>query len=141
MPRTQAAGKLKDAERLYLFAKRPDFAITMFRNHERYNDMLRLVAKHHPELLAVTHLDLAQQLETEGRYREAEKHYVAGDDWKAAINMFRANDAWEDAYRVAKRHGGQAVANQVGRVVRGFLGVPIFGVACVVTLFRCTVCL
>ena len=42
-----------------------------------------------------------QELEAEGQYSQAEHHYVEAHDWKAAINMFRNNDHWEDAYRVS----------------------------------------
>ena len=41
-----------------------------------------------------------QELEGEGQYSQAEHHYIEAKDWKAAINMYRANDIWEDAYRV-----------------------------------------
>ena len=36
----------------------------------------------------------------EGQFTTAEHHYVEGGDWKAAINMYRSNELWEDAYRV-----------------------------------------
>ena len=32
--------------------------------------------------------------------RQAEHHYLEGKDWKAAVNMYRQNDMWEEAYRV-----------------------------------------
>lgn len=32
--------------------------------------------------------------------QEAEYHYLEAKDWKAAINMYRVNDMWEEAYRV-----------------------------------------
>lgn len=45
-------------------------------------------------------LPLLQELETEGRLQEAEYHYLEAKDWKAAVNMYRVNDMWEEAYRV-----------------------------------------
>ena len=41
-----------------------------------------------------------QELETESRFSEAEYHYMEGQEWKGAVNMYRVNDMWEEAYRV-----------------------------------------
>lgn len=38
----------------------PDLAITMFKKHKLYDDMIRLVGKHHPDLLSDTHLHLGK---------------------------------------------------------------------------------
>ena len=67
--------------------------------------MIRLVTSYRKDLLTETHLHLAQQLETEGSFKAAEKHYVEASDWGSAVNMYRANDLWDDAVRVAKLHG------------------------------------
>ena len=64
--------------------------------------MMRLVTEHHPELVNQTHIHLGGELETENNYKEAEKHYVAGGDWKAAVNMWRGLESWEDAFRVSR---------------------------------------
>lgn len=32
--------------------------------------------------------------------QEAEYHYIQGQDWKAAVNMYGTNEMWEEAYRV-----------------------------------------
>ena len=77
------------------------------------------------------------------QYKQAEFYYLEAGDWKAAINMYRNLDMWEEAHRVspfeiiiseysifklifllephsitncqqvAKTHGGAPVANQV----------------------------
>ncbi|XP_025050082.1 intraflagellar transport protein 172 homolog [Alligator sinensis] len=99
-------GRYKEAERLYVAVDEPDLAITMYKRGKMYGDMIRLVAKHHKDLLSDTHLHLGKELETEGRLQEAEYHYLEAKDWKAAVNMYRVNDMWEEAYRVAKAHGG-----------------------------------
>ena len=62
--------------------------------------MLRLVKQYHEDLVQSTHLHLAGELQQEGNYRDAEKHYIAAQDWKAAVNMYRQLDMWEEAYRV-----------------------------------------
>ncbi|XP_068135903.1 intraflagellar transport protein 172 homolog [Hyperolius riggenbachi] len=99
-------GCYKEAERLYITVDEPDLAIAMYKKHNLYEDMIRLVAKHHPDLLTDTHLLLGKELETARRLREAEYHYLKGKDWKATVNMYRAADMWEEAHRVAKTHGG-----------------------------------
>ncbi|KAM4772549.1 intraflagellar transport protein 172 homolog [Rhinophrynus dorsalis] len=99
-------GRLKEAERLYITVDEPDLAITMYKKHKMYEDMIRLVAKYHQDLLTETHLHLGKELEAEGRLREAEYHYLEGNDWKATVNMYRGADMWEEAHRVAKAHGG-----------------------------------
>uniref|UniRef100_A0AAY4EKD8 Intraflagellar transport protein 172 homolog n=1 Tax=Denticeps clupeoides TaxID=299321 RepID=A0AAY4EKD8_9TELE len=115
-------GKYKEAERLYSTVDEPDLAITMYKKHKMYDDMIRLVARHHKDLLQETHVHLAKELEAEGRMQEAEYHYMEGQDWKAAINMYRTNDMWEEAYRVAKSHGGANAHKQVAYMWAKSLG-------------------
>ena len=42
-----------------------------------------------------------QELEGEGQYKQAERHYVKSHAWKEAVNMYRSNSLWDDAYRVS----------------------------------------
>lgn len=42
-----------------------------------------------------------QELEAEGQLRKAEHHFLEARDWKAAVNMYRNQDIWEEAYRVS----------------------------------------
>ena len=42
-----------------------------------------------------------QELEAEGQLRKAEHHFLEARDWKAAVNMYRNQDMWEEAYRVS----------------------------------------
>ncbi|EAX00575.1 intraflagellar transport 172 homolog (Chlamydomonas), isoform CRA_e [Homo sapiens] len=92
-------GKYREAERLYVTVQEPDLAITMYKKHKLYDDMIRLVGKHHPDLLSDTHLHLGKELEAEGRLQEAEYHYLEAQEWKATVNMYRASGLWEEAYR------------------------------------------
>eukprot|EP01135_Chromosphaera_perkinsii_P005322 Nk52_evm3s343 gene=Nk52_evmTU3s343 len=115
-------GKFKDAEKLYVTVNEPDLAINMYKKIRQYADMIRLVSIYHKDLLVDTHLHLAQQLETEGNFKQAEQHFVAGNDWKSAVNMYRANDMWDDAHRVAKQHGGPNAAKQVAYLWAKTLG-------------------
>ena len=43
---------------------------------------------------------LSQEMEAEGQMKQAEHHYLEAHDWKAAVNMYRGSDMWEEAYRV-----------------------------------------
>jgi intraflagellar transport protein 172 len=134
----EAQGRFKEAEKLYISVQEPDLAISMYKKQRQYDNMTRLVSAFHSgelftsktdekdissvslnivtrfaDLLQSTHAHLAQELEQEGNHRAAEKHYVAAGDWKGAVQMYRAADAWEDAHRVAGDQGGPAAAKQV----------------------------
>ncbi|XP_027053913.1 intraflagellar transport protein 172 homolog [Pocillopora damicornis] len=109
----EAQGKYKEAERLYCTVDEPDLAINMYKKHRQFDNMIRLVAIHHEDLLADTHVHLAKELEAEGQLRQAEHHFLEARDWKAAVNMYRNQDMWEEAYRVAKQHGSQNASKQV----------------------------
>ncbi len=79
----EKAGKLKEAERLFLTVKRTDRAMAMYRQHRQYRDVIRLVRVHNPDLLEQTYVRLAQELESEGNLRQAEQYYMEvslGDD-------------------------------------------------------------
>lgn len=103
----EAQGKFKEAEKLYVTVKEADLAINMYKKARKFDAMVRLVATHRKELLKETHQYLAQQLELEGNFREAEHHYAEAGEWLSAVNMYRSNDQWEEAIRVAKYHGGK----------------------------------
>ncbi|XP_039273606.2 intraflagellar transport protein 172 homolog [Styela clava] len=118
----EAKGKYKEAERLYVTVDEPDLAITMHKKLRRYDDMIKLVEQYHSDLLQDTHIHLAKELEGENSLRRAEHHYVEGGDWKAAVNMYRQKDMWEDAYRVAKSSGTPTAHKQVAYLWAKSLG-------------------
>ncbi|KAM7445695.1 hypothetical protein ABFA07_005947 [Porites harrisoni] len=118
----EAQGKYKEAERLYCTVEEPDLAINMYKKLRQFDNMIRLVAIHHEDLLADTHIHLAKELESEGQLRQAEHHYLEARDWKAAVNMYRNQDMWEEAYRVAKQHGSQNASKQVAYLWAKSLG-------------------
>ncbi|XP_078598147.1 intraflagellar transport protein 172 homolog [Branchiostoma floridae x Branchiostoma japonicum] len=118
----ESQGRYREAERLYITVDEPDLAITMYKKLRRYDDMIRLVRMHHKDLLQDTHLHLAKELESEGNFRQAEHHYLEAKDWKSAVNMYRTNDMWDEAYRVAKSHGGPNASKQVAYLWAKSLG-------------------
>ena len=109
----ESKGKFKDAERLLLTIDEPDLAITMYKKARKYDGMIRLVTAYRKDLLKETHLHLAQQLEMDGAMKDAEHHYAEAGDWQSAVNMYRANDMWDEAIRVAKYHGGIRASKRV----------------------------
>jgi intraflagellar transport protein 172 len=119
----EAKGRLKDAEKLYLAVKEKDLAINMYKKHRRYDDMIRLVQEHRSDLLKETHQFLAQTLEMEGSLREAEHHYVEAQEWHSAVNMYRSNEMWDDAIRVAKFYGGINACKRVTIALLMAIGV------------------
>ncbi|XP_055910125.1 intraflagellar transport protein 172 homolog [Eupeodes corollae] len=106
-------GKYRDAEKVLLAVNEPDLAIAMYKRHELYDSMIRLVEKFHKELVDSTHLHLARQLETKGKFKNAEIHFIAAGDWKSAVHMYCTANRWEDGYRVAKQKGTDGASNQV----------------------------
>ncbi|KAK3595246.1 hypothetical protein CHS0354_010853 [Potamilus streckersoni] len=118
----EVQGKFKEAEKLYVAVQEPDLAITMYKKNKMHGDMVRLVKVHHKDLLQDTYMHLAQELENEGNLRQAEHYFVEAGDWKAAVNMYRAHDMWDEAHRVAKAHGGQMASKQVAYLWAKSLG-------------------
>lgn len=111
--RLESEGKYKDCEKILISIGEPDTAISMYKRLEHYDAMIRLVEKFHRDLLENTHMHLARQLESRGKFKTAEVHYLAASDWKAAVHMYCNLSKWEDAHRIAKSRGGEQAANQV----------------------------
>lgn len=109
----EKSGNLKEAERIYLTCSNIDAAIGMYKSHKKYESMMKLVKQYHPDLVVDTNTHLAKELENSGQLHQAETHYIAASDWKSAVRMYKNNDNWEDAYRVARTYGGAVPAKQV----------------------------
>ncbi|XP_025413024.1 intraflagellar transport protein 172 homolog isoform X3 [Sipha flava] len=106
-------GRIKEAEKLYLALDKVDLAIDMYKNIQRYDEMMSLVSKYHSDLVSTTHIHLAHECESRGNYRAAENHFVQAGEWKLAVKMYRSLDMWEEAYKIAKNNGGEHAAEQV----------------------------
>lgn len=119
----EAEGRFKEAEKMYLTVKERDLAINMYKKNRRFDDMIRLVQEQRPDLLKETHQFLAQTLEVEGSLREAEHHYVEAQEWHSAVNMYRSNELWDDAIRVAKFYGGINACKRVTIALLMAIGV------------------
>ncbi|GBG27682.1 Intraflagellar transport protein 172-like [Hondaea fermentalgiana] len=125
----EGKGRYKEAERLLLTVDAVDRAIAMYEKARKFDHMIRLVAAYRKEKLKDTHLRLAGRLEMEGNLRQAEEHFAQSGDWPSAVNMYTANDKWDEAIRVAKYHGGvsasRKVAYQWAKVLGGEAGAKL----------------
>ena len=72
----------------------------------KFDQMLRLVSQYRKKLLKDTNFHLAQQLEMEDALCEAEQYYCEAGEWESAVNMWRANDSWNEAIQISKLHMG-----------------------------------
>lgn len=90
-----------------------DLAINMYKKANRLDDMIRLVKRHHPELLTKTHVHLGRELESDEKWMQAEAQYLASGEWRNAVNMYRRQSMWEDAFRVCRDKGSDAVTKQI----------------------------
>ena len=67
--RVEREGNFKLAERLYLIVEEPDLAVNMYKKARQFDNMVRLVKSHRPDLVKETFLHLAQQQEMEGNLK------------------------------------------------------------------------
>jgi intraflagellar transport protein 172 len=54
-------------------------------------------------------------LEADKNLKQAEHHLVEAGNWKAAVEMYRAHNMWEEALRVAKTNGMKAEINEIAK--------------------------
>uniref|UniRef100_A0A914XG62 Anaphase-promoting complex subunit 4-like WD40 domain-containing protein n=1 Tax=Plectus sambesii TaxID=2011161 RepID=A0A914XG62_9BILA len=118
----EESGRFKEAEELYVAVGQPNKAIAMYKKADQHEPMMRLVRRFHGEHVQETHKHLASDLEEKGQLREAEQHYMDAGEWKSAVNMYRAAEQWEDAYRIAKASGGDTAQKQVAYMWAKSLG-------------------
>ena len=71
------AGRLRDAEQLYVAAQLIDSAVEMYRSSKNYDQLIRLITHPQPDQLSRYHLDIARQLQADGNRKSAEKHFIA----------------------------------------------------------------
>ncbi|KAL0485003.1 intraflagellar transport protein 172 [Acrasis kona] len=121
--------KFKEAEKLYIKANEPDLAINMYSKNHLFDDMIRLVSLYRNTHLKDAHIQIAQQLEKEGHFKQAEYHFLQVDDWKNAVDMYRNGDKWNDAIRVAQKYGGpgpyKKVAWEWASYIKGEAGAKL----------------
>uniref|UniRef100_A0A8C4WQ59 Intraflagellar transport protein 172 homolog n=1 Tax=Eptatretus burgeri TaxID=7764 RepID=A0A8C4WQ59_EPTBU len=115
-------GKFKEAERLYTMIDQPDLAIAMYKKLHMNDDLIRLLSKYHKDLVIDTHHHLAEELEGDGCFREAEFHFLEAREWNLAVNMYKTHGMWEEAFRVAQTHGGPASTENVAYLWAKSLG-------------------
>eukprot|EP01006_Ploeotia_vitrea_P031095 TRINITY_DN63406_c0_g1_i1.p1 TRINITY_DN63406_c0_g1~~TRINITY_DN63406_c0_g1_i1.p1 ORF type:complete len:1553 (+),score=958.06 TRINITY_DN63406_c0_g1_i1:271-4659(+) len=109
----ESMGKLRQAEQLLVTVRQVDAAIDMYQRAKQWDNMMRLVSQHRPEMAKQRHQQLASQFAQDGNLKLAEQHYTKAGTWRSAFNMYRQHDKWDDALRVAKSMGGEEAFNEV----------------------------
>ncbi len=79
------------------------------------------------------------------RVQGAEGYYVEAGDWDSAVNMYRGNNNWEEAYTCARENGGAAAGNKVAYAWALTLGgeagskllTKLVSVLCICLSLRC----
>jgi intraflagellar transport protein 172 len=115
-------GRYKEAEKLYITISDPHQAIQMYKRIKNYDNMIRLIQEFHSDMVNDTYVHLAKELEQANNFKQAESYYIKGNDWKAAINMYRKMDNWEESYKIAKNYGGPVPTKQVAYMWAKSLG-------------------
>ncbi|CAB3377061.1 Hypothetical predicted protein [Cloeon dipterum] len=102
-----SSGKFRDAEKLLLVMGQAGRAVEMYREQKRYDEMCRVASTHlSVEECKQLQQVVASELQASKAWRASEKLLCTAGDWKAAVAMYRAQNMWEDALRVAKSQGG-----------------------------------
>ncbi|KAL0208530.1 hypothetical protein P9112_011117 [Eukaryota sp. TZLM1-RC] len=107
------AGKLAEAEKLYIAINQVDLAIEMYRVHHQFDSMIRLVKIYRKDLLNETYIAIGQKLESMSDIEGAIKHYLEAKQWKLAVATLKVNKQWEKALALAKLHGGSSAGKVV----------------------------
>jgi hypothetical protein len=74
---------------LYYDVGSVDAAVEMYRRQKMWREMVRVVSEKKPDLTRQANLEAAEALEKEGRLRDAERHYMDGLDYSAAVKMYK----------------------------------------------------
>ena len=98
-----AAGQYRTAEELFVLCGKEDQAISMYKRAQQWDEMIELVKHYHPDLLQKSYQAVGKSLADEKSYAAAERYFIKGEDWKAAVNMYRNVNQWEDAYSLGSR--------------------------------------
>lgn len=109
----EECGEYQEASKIYLLISYPDRAISMYKNAQRYKEMIELVQEYHPEMVQESYLFLAKLVDNQGNSTLAEQYYLAAKDWKSAVQMHCLNANFESAFKIAKYHGGIIPASHV----------------------------
>lgn len=109
-----SAGRLKEAEALFVRANAIEEAAAMYRDSRQFDQLTRLLQNAStPQRLKEEQTQIARQLEKEGQHKEAEHYFCACGEWRACLTMYQGQEMWDEAIRVAKVHGGRDQANGV----------------------------
>lgn len=63
---------------------------------QQWDELINLVAQYSKDKLQKVHLDIAKQLEDQGKYDKAEHHYIESGYWNYAVEMYESKKMWEE---------------------------------------------
>lgn len=84
------------------------------------------------ERLPEAYAAVATQLQGSGDLKGAERYWIDGRQWQAAVHMYAERAQWHDALRVALRAGGTTAGREVRCVVMCYVHARCTGGVCVV---------
>jgi len=94
-----------------LKVKEVDQAIAMYRNANKWEEMIKLAQQFRPDLLKDMYVYIAPIYQKDGNYLKAEQCYIDGGMWMNAVEMYKANSLWDESLRVVKTHGSSKEVN------------------------------
>jgi intraflagellar transport protein 172 len=101
----EASGQHDLAERCYVAAEQPQAAVEMYTRLGRWEVAHRLATSYMSEgEVGLLYINQAQKLESQGRFREAEKLYITVNERDLAINMYKRNRRFDDMVRLVQEY-------------------------------------
>ncbi|XP_055351104.1 intraflagellar transport protein 172 homolog isoform X2 [Paramacrobiotus metropolitanus] len=98
------SGQHEEAEREYLAADNPNQAIQMYIDANKWSEAIRLTTTYFPDELPQVLMSHAVLLSDSGQYHEAEHEFLNLNRPDHVINMYKSQNMWEDAIRVARQY-------------------------------------
>eukprot|EP00397_Hematodinium_sp_SG-2012_P000872 GEMP01000873.1.p1 GENE.GEMP01000873.1~~GEMP01000873.1.p1 ORF type:complete len:1750 (+),score=429.25 GEMP01000873.1:263-5512(+) len=97
--------QLEAAERSFIKAGKPQSAVQMYIEHAQYDKAHRLAK----QVMSIAercdlYVSLAQKLEKQSKYTEAEQLYVMVNEYDQAIHMYKKREDYEQMLRLVSKH-------------------------------------
>mgnify|MGYP000140699940 FL=1 len=97
--------QLEQAEKFYLKANAISETFEMYTQNNKWDQAYRFACRHMPETeVTVLYTKQAQKLESEGKFKEAEKMYLTVNEADMAINMYRKFGQYDNMVKLVAKH-------------------------------------